>query len=96
VKRKFSVTQEDIERGEASNCAWCPVAWALRRFDERAKDYCAVTRYNIRMGWHFDDDAVAARPTKSVRSFIHRFDSGLPVTPFNFALELKPLCAPTR
>lgn len=94
---KIEVTQDDIDKGQASNCVSCPIALALKR---QCPEFATVNvKYSFAFFWsnptNWKDmdykpvgDCVAELPFEA-RKFIGRFDIGLPVEPFEFELEIK-------
>ena len=76
----ITVTADDIKRGNRQDCFECPVARAVRR----AMSKSAWVGY-FTMGW---DGSKARKLPKKVASFVSRFDSGKPVKPFSFEIDL--------
>lgn len=79
---KIVVTQNDIERGTRYRACACPVALAIKR---RTSRECEVAgRYMI---FRSDINTKYDLPTP-VRKFVVDFDTGKPVKPFSFELDL--------
>lgn len=77
------VTQEHIGAGVAESCRSCPVALAL----QDAGYPRAVVANFIFLDAHDPDSRLLRTPASVVR-FVHRFDSGQTVEPFEFQLEV--------
>jgi hypothetical protein len=86
---QIQVTAEDIREGTAQECCLCPVARAIAR---------ALGREVL---WNGDvsvdgDNVTVYRPSSwdgvdlpdQAKDFIEQFDSGKPVEPFAFALDV--------
>ena len=80
---KIIVTQEDIDRGEPTECGRCPVARAIKRATgrKRLKVWTAMViisqkRFSL---------------SQRVTDFIYAFDNAEPVKPFSFSLPLEKL-----
>lgn len=82
MKGKVSVTKTDIETGRKLTIGACPVSRALSR---EIGEACLVDYDTIQIkGKNY-------RPPKEIRSFIHSFDVGDAVKPFEIDLsELEP------
>ena len=76
----ITVTAEEIKRGNRQDCFKCPVA----RATSRATSKSAWVGY-FTMGL---DGRKARKLPKKVASFVSRFDSGKPVKPFSFEIDL--------
>ena len=78
---EVSVTADDIKHGEINNCYRCPIARALQRcgFERPIVDGVQIC---LGVGMAEIDTPAEAN------EFIKRFDDGLPVQPFEFALEI--------
>jgi hypothetical protein len=92
VKLRISVTAEDIQNGEGNDMTRCPLALAIRRAHTAAGiqfhgGVCADH-------WHPDADDMLtigrwpADCADQIREFVHGFDRGAPVEPFEFDLEV--------
>ena len=80
MKLKIKVTQEDINNGEPCETMSCPVALALSR---------QLNLFNpvyVSYSYFSTDNKYVYLP-RSVKRFIHRFDSGEEVKPFNFIIN---------
>lgn len=77
---KIKITAEDIAYGVRGSCSLCPVVHAVNRaFNcEGANIGPFVIFLSQRRQWE---------TPSIVRSFIMRFDAGLPVEPFEFELS---------
>lgn len=80
MKYTVNVTQEDIDKGKKGSCSQCPVALAGIRSVGKSF-YVGPTMFAFRFNW------IAELP-KCVVDFIERFDSGQPVQPFTFDIEI--------
>lgn len=84
----ITVTQDDIEKGEATNCHYCPIAIAAKRAFKAYSVSCAVrlliyTDETSYKKYKLPDEAL---------NFIGDFDNGKGVEPFEFEIdETKPL-----
>jgi hypothetical protein len=86
---RIEVTAEDVRAGARSDSGGCPVALALRRATggqwwvggRGLRPYFPAPPHG---------DVVDAPP--QVARFVDDYDSGLPVSPFSFELEVGP-CA---
>ncbi len=78
---KIKVTQEHIERGRPKSDWACPIACALH--EQRPTFEVSVGCYKTLI-----NKVMYALPAKA-RDFIDDFDSGKPVTPFEFELPLE-------
>jgi hypothetical protein len=78
-----TVTQAHIDKGDIQSCASCPIALALSAMGEHYIVDCAAL-YRNSAGKY---DWVARLPDSAIR-FINDFDSGFPVEPFAFEVEL--------
>jgi hypothetical protein len=77
---KFIVTEKDIIHGDTCSAQRCPIARAIRR---RLPDQeIQVARYEIKIGLEIFEAA------REIVAFTSSFDSGKPVKPFSFELEL--------
>lgn len=86
----FQVTQEDIDNGVKCECNECPVALSVLRTLQEAgveldKQPFVFTRF-IQIGIRGMAPFLAPN---HVIMFIHKFDHGLEVEPFNFELPLE-------
>lgn len=76
----FTVAQSDIVHGERGDCAWCPVALAMRRVlnktVEVGRDYIQIERGKL------------IDLPKEVKTFVRDLDRNMPVRPFTFELEI--------
>jgi len=75
----IEVTAEDIAQGEAFDCGNCPIARAAKR---ALKKICVV---NLSTAYWSTGSAPL---TKKARAFVKNFDSGRPVQPFTFTLDV--------
>lgn len=80
------VTQQDIDAGERYQCDRCPVALALTRtlpgaFVEVGNNYIRLRRFS-------ESHSNYLTTPDAVEGFIVAFDSGQPVDPFAFALDI--------
>lgn len=80
TKLKITVTQEDIEEGQARSCHRCPVALAMSRTIGR--ELVVYPHYAGTLGM----DVVCFFPSE-VEQFIADFDEGKPVKPFSFTVK---------
>jgi hypothetical protein len=76
----ISVTQSDINNGTAANCRVCPIALAIQRVMEDP-------RWTVHYGTAFCGSRMARLPVEASR-FVRMFDTGWPVEPFEFELDL--------
>lgn len=76
---RVQVTQDDIAHGTRKNACKCPVARALMR--QTANSFWSVSPSRMSC-----DNRHYTSP-KSVVQFIHDFDRGRPVKPFEFELD---------
>ena len=83
---KIPLTQKHIDDGVKGSCGWCPAALAINdatggnKVSVDPKRTCWGTKPNGH--WKHCIDTPPA-----VREFLDRYDSGLPVEPFEFELE---------
>lgn len=75
----INVTQSDIDNGKKDSCVACPIALALNRIAP-----CRVFKQGIAI---YSTFRIVPIP-QSVKMFIQKFDAGLPVQPFSFALDV--------
>lgn len=75
---KFKVTREHIDSGIREECCSCPIALAVK-----PNFFCYT---------HFKIDGKVYMTPQEVFNFVHLFDSGVHVEPFEF--ELKEPYAP--
>lgn len=84
MKYTIEVTQEDIDEGISFLCDACPVALAMRRAMGKeifiSPDAWGLTRNS-------NDPTDQPLPSEA-KHFILDFDSGAPVKPFTFTIEL--------
>lgn len=78
---KIEVTQEDIDHGIKGDCDLCPIARAVHRHIPTARVGITVIRLN-RMSFSCID------LPEEARNFIHLFDHGMKVIPFEFEVEV--------
>ena len=78
MKYKIEITQEDIDRGMRGRSDFCPVALALRRKWPEAEMGCFACDLGNRL----------VLVPELVSKFVEDFDSGKPVKPFTFEIEL--------
>lgn len=81
------MTAEDIATGAPSECTDCPLAYAIsRHINATPAVFGDVVELDIRRR------RIAEQiPLPDVaRSFVARFDCGLPVAPFEFDLDIPP------
>lgn len=91
IPTKPSVTAEDISEGESCSCRGCPIARAIARV--------LVPGVDVKVG-----PSVAALRSRDVvwelllpseaQRFIFRFDSGKPVEPLTFPLNVPSSLVP--
>lgn len=80
------VTQEDIEMGERRASMRCPVALAVRRVPELSA--CVVGPKDVISDSPAHPNGLDIPLPGAAIKFVLRFDSGRPVRPFSFELEL--------
>jgi hypothetical protein len=87
MKRKISVTQEDIDRGVRSHAGWCPIARAIKRTLFGKPGAPLIPDADVKVGHYAVDiqDGRAYLPQEAVE-FIQDFDVDRPVKPFEFDL----------
>lgn len=78
---KVVVTQRHINEGSRNNACWCPIALALRETKRESSHVFVVPEYAI-VG-----NQTYIMPVEAGR-FIHWFDDGYQVVPFEFEMEL--------
>ena len=82
---KVMVAQDDIDNGTACDCYLCPVARALQRLGLDAEvddtDVLMIDKHLWTIEFPLPDPA---------REFIAKYDTGLPVEPFEFEMEFPP------
>lgn len=80
----IKVTQKDIDRGRLTNPWYCPIARAVRR----ASRLVSGKRQTISVG---GSDCSIGRQNyglpRRARTFVKRFDNGLPVRPLSFPIR---------
>lgn len=76
----IEVTQEDIDKGKQGSCGRCPIALAAYRVMEGS---FLVLPYAI-----FRLEGKSISLPDSAIEFIGLFDSGMPVKPFSFTIEI--------
>lgn len=77
---KIRVTKFDIDGGRPFSPEGCPVALAVQR---RTKKSCSIGPFESWVGgWMI-------RTPSKVQEFIRNYDSSLPVSPFDFELDLE-------
>lgn len=90
MPKSLKVSQHNIDEGETRNGAWCPIARALRdvygleddnAVDVDGEDLCLTTP---RKGG--GSVTIKAPLSAAARTFIKRFDQGLPVRPLAIRL----------
>lgn len=74
---RIFITQEDIDKGQKSNCYECPIAQSLKR---KGSHNVAVFDGSI---WMAGEEFITPL---NVDDFIRAFDAGKPVQPFSFEL----------
>jgi len=77
------VTQEDIDSGLKSNCCECPIALAMKRISSMpsvGRLYASCSVNSVRY-W-------GVLPL-AAKEFIHLFDDGFPVKPFEFEINFE-------
>lgn len=77
---KIEVTQEDINKGEVTECRRCPIALAVIR--ATGNKYVLVDSDYTHVGTKFCPTPVTAK------RFIRNFDYGNDVQPFTFELPI--------
>jgi hypothetical protein len=78
---EINVTDEDIKNGERADCELCPIACAARR---AGIDYALVNTTYILVG----PMAVRIALPTEAQAFVIEFDSGQPVQPFTFTIQI--------
>ena len=82
MKRKITVTEQDIQLGRRANCYWCPIARAIKReFGLKGRGVNVVDDKMVYVGG--DDWYTLSR---AAQRFINRFDAKKPVQPLTFML----------
>ena len=82
----INVTAEDIACGGRGNCSRCPVAKALTRCVPGVKEsYASYTGGSL---YAIAGPGLRVKFPIEVAYFISDFDSGLPVSPFTFTVEI--------
>ena len=79
MKKLIKVEQEDINNGVRHSNNSCPIALAINR---TLGVSCRVTMEYISIG------TLWANLSGKARQFIHGFDRGFPVEPFEFEIEI--------
>jgi hypothetical protein len=82
------VTAEDIAKGEKGSCERCPIALALARAADMDRVHAHL---DCLWGWPAGDpdaNSIVASTPIEASNFIDDFDSGEPVNPFTFTVEL--------
>lgn len=82
ARKLYSVTADNIKDGRRDKCRDCPVALALKPYLEDP----VVWPGEIRIGPV--SARISIKTPRSVDRFICRFDSGKPVKPFRFYLDI--------
>lgn len=89
---KLSITQEHINTGKPRESCDCPIALALRPyFPDRL---IVVHEGGISIFKDEYEYLQITSPPEQARQFIHDFDNGRPVVPFEFELNLIPEAVP--
>ena len=79
VRIKVSVTQQDIDNGRRQDPFSCPIALSLRR--AFGAEQIRIESHRIIIGNQ------EYRPSKRMKTFIHKFDSGKSVEPQTFIVK---------
>lgn len=89
MKLSVNVTQDHIARGKRGNSESCPVALAIRELLPEGS-YVAVDedRIYVESRTWVAGTYVKADASDEVVEFEHLFDSGEPVEPFSFEVDL--------
>lgn len=86
MKRTVTVLQDDIDRGMPGHISLCAVARAVRRDLADLGDHAVVSGIYLRVRGA-EHRLWGALPF-AVQQCVSDFDSGLPVQPFKFEVEL--------
>lgn len=81
----INVTQEDIDEGQMGECYFCPVALAASKM---IKGGCWVNETHIRASGDDEQEFILSELPEEACKFIRDFDSGNPVHPFQFTLDI--------
>lgn len=90
VKTKIAVTADHIKRGVAREYCGCPIALAINEKIEKS-GYIAIVANRVRFKHTIihDKEILFSETIPRVASdFIGNFDSGRPVEPFEFEVDL--------
>jgi hypothetical protein len=79
-----NVTEDDIRDGQAGVCRECPVALAIKRALPGTDVHVSYER--VSLGGPRRQEILGT--PDAVQEFIGRFDSALPVEPFEFDLDI--------
>ncbi len=79
----IKVTQEHIDQGKKGSRFKCPIGLAIKENPDMP--YIQVTDAHVEIGYGI---AIYVLPVEAQR-FIHNFDEGFPVQPFEFELPLE-------
>ena len=92
MKLTFDVTSKHIAKGLSANCEECPIALSIAEmgFVEVNANHCTIRFSESHTSPLF---SLATTPNE-VRNFMDAFDTGKPVEPFSFELELECHCLP--
>lgn len=79
---KIEVTEEDIKLGQKESCYMCPIARAIERTTK--------SLWGVRGEFAFRASSpdICVDLPDAAQNFISLFDSGCPVEPFTFEIEL--------
>lgn len=85
---KINVTQRDIDSGLRNDCTLCPVARAIKRRLGKSK---SVQVFETSIDIYNSKDRLEKQYNipELAQLFIKNFDTGCPVGPFSFTLNLK-------
>ena len=87
----FEVTQDHIDRGHPVEAASCPVALAIRERYPSVMVDGTEAGYGAYYG--YSDERWVTLP-EDVRWFVREFDSGKPVEPISFEIEIPAMWKP--
>lgn len=90
MKQLIKVLPKHIKKGKPECMGKCPVALALLEqtdYQRVAVDTDEIELVTDENEW-FYDNSLKVRSPRSVQRFINRFDTGKPVQPFNFYLDI--------
>lgn len=88
MRKKFTVTQEDISNGEPGQCMSCPVAIACERGGLTEPSVWPDRVYYGKPEYAVVGGRTSVCVPRSVTRFIYRFDTKKTVKPFSFFLDI--------